>query len=640
MMKSPLLASFALSLALASLSTSLAHAQPDAPPAPTDTPPTAPAPTEPTPTETTPTVTPAPDSETVIEITSNRNPRPLSQATSAVTVITRRQIEQRKAVDLTDILQLSPGVSVSQNGGRGQLSSIFIRGAAPRESLVLIDGVRVNAQSFGGFDLSTVPAETVERVEILRGPQAGLYGSDSLGGVVNIITRRASGPLRAGTALELGNQGTNRQVATLRGDLGGGNLSFSLSRFGTDNRRSNEDFRNFDSTLRYDRPLTDKLALSFTGRFDRNNTGVPGSTFFPDPNETNKLRSAFGSVQLTRTTTRRRDLLRFGLERRTLRDDNPENPGDQFPFSSQSASRDRVLTLEAQSALALGRNTLTLGGEVRREAAHYTSAPTSEYDRGTSTRSLFALYEARLGKVSLVPSVRYEDNSKFGGQLGGRFAAAYNLAPQTRLKASIGNGYRIPTLDQLFFPGFSNPDLNPERSTGYDVGVEHNLAGGTVEVTLFRNRFRNLIDFPPPNFVPLNVERAQTQGIELGFSKDLGGGFRAVVNHTFLDSDAGVSQYLVRRPKFATTADLLLRRNKFDFDLGLVAQGRRKDVGASGVDNFGGFVRFDLSAGYNIASGVQLYARLNNALNRDYAVVAGYPSPRRTIVVGVQTGVF
>lgn len=586
-----------------------------------------------------PSVTPEPP-ETVIEVTTTRNPRPLSQSTSAVTVVTRAQIEAKKAVDASDLVRLAPGVTVSQNGGRGQLSSVFVRGAAPRQSLVLIDGVRANAQSFGGFDFSSIPAETVERIEVLRGPQAGIYGADALGGVINIITRRGSGPLRTGGAFELGTQGQNRQLLTVRGDAGRGNVSFSLSRFGTKNFRRNEDFRDFDASLRYDTPLSRGFGLALISRLDRNNVGVPGSRFFPDPNETNRLRQNFNAIELSRRATRRRDTLRLGYLRRSLRDDNPVNVGDEFPFSSQTQSRDRVLTLEAQSALTLGRNTLTLGGELRREAARFDGGATSRYDKGTSTRSLFALYEARAGKFALTPSVRYEDNSKFGGHTGGRLAGSYNVDTRTKLKASVGNGFRVPTLDQLFYPGFSNPNLHLEKSSGFDLGVERQLAGGRLEVTLFRNRFRDLIDFPPPDFVPLNVSRARTQGVEIGFDKTLGRGFRTIINQTFLRTKSASSGYLVRRPKFATSADLLYRRGKYDFDLGFIAQGRRKDVGATGVAGFGGYTRFDFSVGYDLQPGLQLYARVGNVLNRRYEEVAGYRSPRFNVVFGVQNRAF
>jgi vitamin B12 transporter len=180
--------------------------------------------------------------------------------------------------------------------------------------------------------------------------------------------------------------------------------------------------------------------------------------------------------------------------------------------------------------------------------------------------------------------------------------------------------------------------LRPEESVGYDLGFEQELGnGGRFEATLFRNRYRDLIN---SGFPPVNINNATTQGLELYLNQPFGKGFRAVVNHSFLKTESN-SAPLVRRPKFATSADLLYRRGKAQFDLGVVAQGRRFDIGPSFTpEKFEGYTRVDLTAGYDIRPGLQAYVRAQNLLNRKYEEVAGFRAPRFNFVVGLTTSAF
>ncbi len=593
----------------------------------------------------TPTPTPADEKETVIVVTAERNPRPLNATPSTVTVITREQIEARETFDLADLVRLSPGVSLAQSGTRGKTTSVFTRGTNSNHTLVLMDGVRANNPSDGRFDFGQIPAENIERIEILRGPGSALYGSDAIGGVINIITRRGVGPLKGGGQLEFGNFSTNRQTVEARGNVGGTGVSLSVFRLDTNGQFQNDDYKNTGASLRLDRALGQNQNLAFIVRSSRAKFGVPGQRNLSfDPLQRDDSRDTNYSLQFTNRAGKRRDQLLFGVYDRSLRDDDTRDADNPAPLPS--LFNNRVRTIEAQTAYDFGRNTLTAGVEERRESADVFSSSSfgnSQYDNSTSTRAVFLQNEFRSGRLSLVPGVRREDNSQFGGFTSYRLASAFDVNPRTRLKATYGTAFKAPAFDSLYFPNFGNPDLQPERSRGLDFGVQHQIRdGGQIEVTYFNNRIRDLIGFASGASMPTNINRARTSGVEIGLDRPLTRNLRLIANQTFLNTNSS-SGPLLRRPKFSTTADLIATRGPISLDLGVIAQGRRFD--ANFVDEFvareyGGYTRVDLTLGYRLKAGPEIYARFGNLLNRRYEEVAGFPAPRFNVAVGIKTLAF
>lgn len=601
-----------------------------------------------------------PETEETVEVTATRNPEPLAQTTSAITVVTRQQIAAKKSFDIIDALRLAPSLSIAQSGTVGKTTSIFLRGTNSNHTLVLIDGVRVNSPADGRFDPGTLPVQNIERIEVLRGPQSALYGSDAIGGVINIITRRGTGAFSTGGDVEFGSHNTNRQSLTARGTLGNNDgISFSATRLHSNGYFRNDDYRNLAASLRYDHALSPKSGLAFVGQIDSANEGTPGQEILSfDPNARSRPRNLFGSLQYNNEAGRRRDRIILGAYDQSLRFNDPVNPG--VPVAAQSFTnsliKDRILTLDAQSAFALGQHTITAGGELRSEHASGDTTSTfgnTNFGRGTTTRALFAQDEFRAGRFAVVPGLRLEDNSQFGSNLSGRLATSYNLTPQSKLKATIGTGFRAPAINELYFPQFGDPNLKPEKSLGYELGYQHNLTRqGSLELTLFRNQFHNLIGtvvVPKSPAYPFgakegNAARARTQGLEIGYNQPFGRGLTAVVNHAFITTSS-TSGPLLRRPRFVSTADLLYRRSKLDCDFGLVAQGRRNDNdfaappfgSGRGAGVYRGYTRFDLTVAYDLRPGLQIYTRAQNLLNRRYEEVAGFPAPRLNFVVGLQT---
>ena len=584
------------------------------------------------------------DKEDVVVVTATRTRQTLAETTSAVTVVTRAQIEAKKPVDLVEAIRLAPGVSVAQSGTRGKNTSIFLRGTNSNQTLVLLDGVRANSPADGRFDFGLVPVENIERIEIVRGPQSALYGSDALGGVINIITLRGRGENVSGGRLEFGSQNTNKQVFNFRGE----DLSLSFSRDASQGFFANDDYKNAGVALRFDRDLNPDSTLTFTLRGNDSEVGTPGQREFSfDPDARSRSRDFASGVQWNNKSGKRRDRVILGIADRRLRFEDKVNEGVPFSSFTDSTNRSRVLDLDAQSSFDLGAHKVTVGGELRRENAVLDSDSTfgvSQFSEKTTTRALFVQNEYRRGALTLVPGIRYENNSQFGGNLSGRLAAGYELNDKLRLKGSLGTGFKAPSFNDLYFPNYGNVNLEPEKSVGADIGFEYSTSrDGLLNVSVFQNKLRNLITgvfVPPFSFQAQNVNRATTKGLEISLDQPLNDDWRFVLNQTFLRTSSS-GQPLLRRPKFNTTADLIYRKNRVRAGLGMVAQGERFDISPSySVEKFGGFARFDLSLGYTLKSNHEIYARLGNLTNKRYDEAAGFPAPRFNFVIGLQRGAF
>ena len=456
-----------------------------------------------------------PDDEKVIIVTAERNPQPLADSPSAVAVITRAQIEAKKPFDILDVLRLVPGISIAQSGTRGKTTSVFTRGTNSNQTLVLVDGVRANSPQDGRFDFGQIPIENVDHIEVVRGPASALYGSDAIGGVINIITKRGSGPLKPGGLLEFGNQGINRQEINANGSFGkndGNRLSFSGFRLDSNGQFQNDDYRNVGASLRFDHDLSanKNRTLSFIGRTSESKFGVPGQRFLSfDPFQRDNSRDTQLSLQFENRDGKRRDKIVLGQYVRHLDDDDTRD--QTAPTAAPSRFANKVQSLDAQTSYDFGRNTLTGGVETRRESADITSnfaftdetgavqTGGSRYDKGTHTNAIFVQDEFKSGKFTLVPGARYEDNSQFADFTSYRVAGAYDVTSSTRLKSSYGTAFKAPSFDSLYFPGFGNPNLTPETSHGYDAGILQKFGSGTLELDLLQQSYRRFDRFRPEN---------------------------------------------------------------------------------------------------------------------------------------------
>ena len=596
------------------------------------------------------------DDENVI-VSATRIPTPIAQVASSVTVITAADIESRQQRSLPDVLRSVPGVNIVQTGGAGGQTSLFLRGANPNHTKVLLDGIDIADPSTpsGAIDISKLLAGDIAKVEVLRGPQGALYGSDAIGGVVNIITKGGTGPMKITANLEGGSFDTFNQGASLSGSEGRFNYQATVQHFFSGatpvtplnllppGQRRNDDFyNNVTASTKLGYQVTDNFDLGFVGHYYNSLSKITGDAFdfvnftsFPSP-----TRTRISSIQYQSRSTahlvlwdeRLDQTLGFGYGSTIVATQDPDN-GDS------RAIGDRV-KLDWQGNLRLmPGQMLVLGAETARDALHpgLSFGFPSTLSRGITTNAGFAelLSDFEFGLHNSI-SVRYDDNSRFGNKTTWRVAPSWSIEETgTRLKASAGSGFKAPALQQLYGTFGGNALLKPETSFGYDVGVEQSLLDGalTAGVTWFQNNIENLIvSGPAPTFNLINVGRARTDGVESFIAWKALDTLTLRADYTYTDAlDATTKLALLRRPRHkASVGGDWQASDDLSLNATLLYVGPQID----GNRDFSiprhkmpDYVTLDVAASYRLNDKWSLFGRIENATDTDYQSPDGFLRP-------------
>jgi vitamin B12 transporter len=598
------------------------------------------------------------DDETLI-VTATRMPTAASQVASSVDVVTAADIEARQLRSLPDILNTMPGLNVVRTGGEGGQTSLFTRGTNSNHTKVLLDGIDISDPSTpaGAADLGRVLAADVGRVEVMRGPGSALYGSDAIGGVVNIITKAGEGPLSATASLEGGSFDTFNQTAEISGSDSGFHYRATvqhlhagatpvtpLNLLPVGQARNDDYFDGLTASTKLGYDVTDDFDIGLVARYSGNLSRITGDAYdaffnsYPSPTQTritSQLYDVRGTAHWNLGWLDQTLGLAYGSGQ--SRSADPNN-------GSSASSADRV-KLDWQGNVKLDDGqTLVLGAETARDAMHI---PLSA---GYTTNAGYAELQSDWGSgIFSAASLRYDDNSQFGDRLTWRIAPSVMLGDSgVRLKGSVGTGFKAPSLDQLYhdYPAFfffANPNLKPETSTGYDVGADWTVfAGLTAGATWFHNDIRNLIATDPVTFsTDINIGKARTQGVELFAAWDATQTLRLRADYTYTDAiDGTTGLELLRRPRNKVS---LNAGWQFLPQAGLEATLLYVGPWIDGSRDFSiprlktdGYVTMDLAAHYDLDERFTLFARADNLFDESYENPVGFLGPERAFYAGVQ----
>jgi vitamin B12 transporter len=631
-----------------------------------------------------------------IVVTPSRTAQPIQRAGSAVTVIGPEEIEQSSNRDVGDLLRRVPGLDVTRNGGPGQFQSVRLRGGESRHTLVMIDGIRVNDPSTTGreFDWSTLVLANVERIEVLRGPQSALYGSDAMGGVINIITKKGGNhPPRATLSVEAGSYGTKETKGSISGGDDKVDYAFGFSALDT------AGFSGFGYRIPRLRTLAPwgfepdaARRMGVTGRIGVNvadgvrlevggghsfNRAQYDAAFGPFPDTPSHSESRLSDVYGRLIADSFGGLLRSTVTTFANRTDRRFNDvsyaegflfcnNDFFPVSTLTACRTRTQFIgervgaEYQGEARLGpAGTFVFGARTERDTADSfgegiapnPSPRTRTIAAEQTTDSLFGLHQVtvferlHLSLGGRIDRVREVETFKTW-----RATAAYEIPEtETKLRASIGTGAKAPSLFQLFSPQFGTATLEPEHSIGFDVGIDQTAWDGRLKLsaTFFLNRYRNLIDFSsdPADCRPgqffgcyVNIGHARTTGAELSAEVAVVPQFvRVRATYTELHAiDQETGFHLNRRPEHQGRLALVLTPIPgLTIEPSVVYVGERFDFPRE-VGKLPPYGRFDLFAEYKINQTFSVYARAENLTNARYEEVMTYGTPGRSAYAGVR----
>ena len=577
-----------------------------------------------------------------IVVTATRTETPAEEVGSSVTVVTSQEMEQKQQATVSDVVRDVPALDVAQSGSWGGRTEVFMRGARGGHTLVMIDGIEINnpIDMEGVCDLAHMTTDNIERIEIVRGPQSMLYGSDALGGVINIITKKGEGPPSFSVTVEGGSHDTVREQVTARAGAGGVSYSLSASRIDTEGISSaSEAYGNtekdgyhnttFAGTLGF-RPSDDFDVGMVLSYFDANYDIDDGAgAGMDDPNHVNVSRQFVLGVRarMKHFDGLWENHIAISGTGHHYEDNDYADAGDPTAFENIYDGETFKVDWQNNLKLADG-NKLTVGVEY-------------EEERGSSSTQ--SEVEARLAGVYVDDRIeigerffvtlggRVDDHEQFGSHLTGRATAAYLLDSDTRLKAAVGTGFKAPLLFQLYSP-WGNPDLEPEESVGFDVGVEQRLLEGRVALglTYFENDFTDLIVWSAGY---KNTGEGYARGVELEAAlrpaKDLSVKF----SHTYMDAIEDDEQPL-KRPRNRGGLNVNYRfAGRGNLNVGVAYVGDRTDYGGVPLE---AYTVVNLAVSYDVSEKVRIFGRVENLLDEEYEEAAGYGSPGSAVYMGVK----
>ncbi|WP_323120974.1 TonB-dependent receptor domain-containing protein [Burkholderia alba] len=582
---------------------------------------------------------PAPAGPTQLEpivVTAQRAPQKLADAIPQTTLFTRQAIDDSGAVDLPGLLALAPGAQIVRNGGPGASASLFLRGAQSTQSLVLIDGVRVDSVSLGQSQISQLPLDQIERVEVVNGNVSSLYGSGAIGGVVQIFTKDGGDhPPRFYFSAGYGSYHTQTQTAGVSGRLdqdGKTTFSLSLSRYKTDGFSAIDPVLQPQANPNANGYLNESISASLKHRF--NDAWSAGVTYFQSngntsydnaygqPTDLNNLyskvqqMSVFADGKLTNWWTTR---LRVSSGNDRSQSQLNGAYTDHFNTDNRQYTWQNDFTLAAGQQIQAGYERLDQAFD-----SDVFSAPQRHVNSG------WLGYTGRFGNSQLQANLRRDQYSDFGGANSYYFGYGLDLTEHWKVTASYSDAFRAPTFNDLYYPNAGNPAIQPERSHSVEAAVQYaSDALGVVRVTAFQTRYTNLIDYrPAPNsyyYYAENVGKAKVQGVEGSWQGQVGKTDVRIAATLQNPVDQTGDQDLNRRARrFASFA---ANRSFGGWRVGgeWLVSGARNDTGNA----LGGYGIVNLSARYNITKAWYVSARIDNLLNKDYELAYAYNTPRR-----------
>ncbi len=582
--------------------------------------------------------------ETVV--TATRSEQPLSDLVADVSIVDRETIESSGATGVADLLARLPGVEITRNGGVGNASSVYLRGAEQRFTAVYIDGVRVDSQSTGGALWEQIPPSQIERIEVLRGPAAAVYGSDAIGGVIQLFTRKGEGPAAPYVGVGLGNQGTRKIEAGVSGTAGpDGALDYAVglaharsSGFDSKTRGAhNPDDDGYDSTsgsARVDYRINAQHKIGASLLSSRLDSGYDAYGYLPsapvDDRNQHRLRTVgahwdaqWSDVYSTRVSV--------------------------SDSASRYATTPTLYLTETDLRGYLWQNEWRLGAHrlsaaLERREDHLDNPALDAYSvgisRGRSQDALALGYGYHAGAHTVQANLRHDSDSEFGGKGTGSLSYGYAFAPSWRATASAGTAFRAPTLYQRFSQ-YGDASLQPETSRNIELGLRYASGASTFSAVAYRNRVTNLINFAAGGTCGqafgcyINTGNAEYSGVTLAGSYKLAG----LQLHGSVD---------FQDPRDLDTGKLLRRRAKRHATLGadtvlagwalgaeLQASGRRFEDAAN-KNALGGYTLVNLVASTRLARDYTLQARIDNAADKNYETAATYATGGRQLYIGLK----
>ncbi|MBO0612415.1 TonB-dependent vitamin B12 receptor [Thiothrix fructosivorans] len=562
-----------------------------------------------------------------IVVTADRKARSVDTTLAPVSIITRQDIEQYQATSLPDVLRRLPGITLSNSGGAGKTTSVFMRGTNSSHVLVLVDGVKVGSATTGSIAFEDLPLDQVERIEVVRGPRSSLYGSEAIGGVIQIFTRKGGNGFQPEVSVSVGSHNTQKANVNL---AGGTEATWYNLNAGT------EQTDGFNATANNQEPdadgyARDSVALRAGHRFANGTEAeisavhAAGDSQFDSSfnNETHFTQSVV-SGKVTHALSDK-VLLKAQLGQARDESDNYLNGQPLTAFRTYNTRRNSAAV---QADVGVGENgSATVGLDWQNDQVTSDSV----YDRTSRDNTgVFANYQTDFGKNRVDIAARHDDNEQFGGHNTGAVAIGRDLANGMRVTGSYGTAFKAPNFNDLYYPFSGDPTLTPETAQNAELGISGKLAGGKAQwsANVFSNEINNLISYPPPDYQVSQTDKARIQGLELSATTQLAGwevNGNATLQQPENRSGVDAGKQLIYRPEQHANVDIDRELGKFRVGATVRGESQRyTDSANTESKKLAGYGTLDVRADYRVSKDWTVGAKLGNVLGKDYQTNNGY----------------
>ena len=577
----------------------------------------------------------------VIVVTATRTAQTIDETLASVIVIDRATIEQTQALDVADLLRLHAGLDVARNGGPGQTTSVFIRGAESNHTLVMIDGVKINSGTVGAAALQNISPNMIEKIEIVKGPRSTLYGSEAIGGVINIITRRAV----SGTTFNAGIGAGNQDARNIKGGI---HHAGTTLRGGIDVQRNTSDgfpalrVGTVDSGYENDSVNAYLGAKLSSMDIEVSHWQTQGNSEYQDGYTLDALDQDFTN-RASALTLKANPTAAWATQAKLsqIADDIDQNQINPFSSGYDFVHTTRNV-FDWQNDLQIGsQQLLTAGLTLSRENTKSLSYG-ARFDEDTTVNSLYVQDDLTLGLHQLLAAVRTTDHETAGVHTTWNLAYGYQAAPGTRLIANAGTAFRSPDAFDRFGYG-GNPDLKSETSRTVELSMRHNIrANHTVTITSFYNRMQDLISYNDPDgfFGPVpganeNIESATVRGMETSYHLALAQWRFQLEGILQSAKNRSTGATLARRASRSLTASAVYDLGQHQIGMDLLASGPRKDSDfSSDINN--GYSVLNLTAQTRLGQHWTVRGKIENLLNKEYTLVSGYNTQGRLVLMSIE----
>ena len=565
-----------------------------------------------------------------IVVTATRMEEPVGETTSGVTLITREDIQKMNVEFVPDVFRKLPGLHVIQNGGTGKVASVLLRGGSSSHTLVMIDGIRVNSTTTGSFDFSGITVADIERIEIVKGPQSTIYGSEAMAGVINIITKKGADTPKADLSFEAGSNGTLEPTVAIAGGYKTADYRLTGTYFQTDGISAakagteRDGYRNASLSGKLGFRATERFRMEFTGRYSYERSELDGFDFFERKavDDLNFVQRGHHALLSGKGMLRLSDMWDQTISVSLVRDSLAFRDPDTAFNNTEIVTAIRTVDWQHDFSPA-EYYSVVAGLEYRLEKGENPG-----FDESLDNYALYLNNKLKLlGKALVVTAgARYDDRDISGTKATYRFGTLYTVPhAEASIRASYGTGFRAPSLNELFFPFYGNRKLKPEETTSWEVGISKDLFEDSVHlsVTYFDQEYENLITTNPLTFTAANIAEAKVNGLEASLLIEVNDHVNIKTGYTYLDTeDRQTGKQLPLRPqdKLNLAVDVSIKDFTVLADYTFV--GERFD--SSVKRTLSSYSLVNISSSYRVSKGITLFARGENLFDENYEEIGSF----------------